>query len=64
MAKRYDVIVVGAGPAGLMAAKAAEEDGLEVALLEKKNDIPRVARACLQTLDSANEYFYTGTCLY
>ena len=33
MAKRYDIIVVGAGPAGLMAAKTAGEDGLKVALL-------------------------------
>ncbi len=36
MAKRYDVIVVGAGPAGLVAARAAGENGFEVALLERK----------------------------
>ena len=29
MAKKYDVIVVGAGPAGFLAAKAAGENGLE-----------------------------------
>ena len=32
MTKKYDVIVVGAGPAGFLAAKAAGENGLEVAL--------------------------------
>jgi len=36
MTKLYDLIVVGAGPAGLLAAKAAAENGLNVALLEKK----------------------------
>jgi len=58
MAKKYDVIVVGAGPAGLVAAKAAGEDGLEVALLERKSDITVMDRACGQTLDSANEYLH------
>ena len=35
----YDVVVVGAGPAGLMAAKTAGENGLNVALLERKESI-------------------------
>ena len=35
MSKRYDVIVVGAGPAGLMAARTAAENGLSVALLDR-----------------------------
>ena len=39
MPKRYDVIVVGAGPAGLLAAKTAGEDGLKVALLARKTNI-------------------------
>ena len=58
MAKKYDVIVVGAGPAGLVAAKAAGENGFEVALLERKNDLTVMDRACGQTLDSANEYMH------
>ena len=36
MSNAYDLIVVGAGPAGLMAAKTAGEHGLKVALLEGK----------------------------
>jgi flavin-dependent dehydrogenase len=58
MARRYDVIVVGAGPAGLVAAKAIGENGFEVALLERKTDIKVLNRACGQTLDSANEYLH------
>ena len=45
MAGRYDLIVVGAGPAGLMAARTAGENGLKVALLERKKDITRVRRS-------------------
>jgi flavin-dependent dehydrogenase len=44
MTKRYDLIVVGAGPAGLMAARTAAENGLSVALLERKTDIPKIRR--------------------
>lgn len=35
----YDVIVVGAGPAGSVAAKAASERGLDVLLIEKRQEI-------------------------
>ncbi len=58
MAKKYDVIVVGAGPAGLVAAKAAGENGFEVALLERKTDLTVMDRACVTSLDSANEYLH------
>ncbi len=50
MAKKYDVIVVGGGPGGLMAAKTAAEDGLKVLLIDQKRDITKIDRACLQTL--------------
>jgi len=46
MRNLIDLIVVGAGPAGLMAAKTAAEMGLKVAIIEKKRDIKLVRRAC------------------
>jgi flavin-dependent dehydrogenase len=64
MPKLYDVIVVGAGPAGLLAAKAAGENGLEVALLEKKDDPTKLTRACGQTLISMNEHFFGNLVQY
>jgi flavin-dependent dehydrogenase len=57
MAKRYDVVVVGAGPAGLMAARTAGENGLSVALLERKTDIPKVRRADGGAI-GVNEYLF------
>lgn len=39
MKKRYDVIVVGAGPAGSIAAKTAASGGLSVLLIEKRQEI-------------------------
>ena len=63
MTKRYDLIVVGAGPAGLMAARTAALNGLSVALLERKTDIPRVRR-----LDGGaigiNEYLFGQMTLF
>jgi digeranylgeranylglycerophospholipid reductase len=35
----FDVIVVGAGPGGSIAAKVAAETGLNVLLLEKRQEI-------------------------
>lgn len=55
--KKYDLIVVGAGPAGLLAAKAAGLQGLEVALLERKSDMTIIDRTCGQVL-IYNGYFY------
>jgi len=48
MAKQYDVIVVGAGPAGLMAAKTSAKDGMRDLLIERKKDITEVKRLCGQ----------------
>lgn len=44
MKDRYDVIVVGAGPAGSVAAKAAADKGLSVLLLEKRQEIGEPVR--------------------
>ena len=45
---KYDLIVVGGGPGGLMAAKTAAEDGLKVVLIERKRNITEINRACAQ----------------
>ncbi|MEI6125279.1 MAG: FAD-dependent monooxygenase [Pseudomonadota bacterium] len=58
MTKKYDLIVVGAGPSGLLAAKAAGLAGFRVALIERKTDIRRLDRMCGQTLVSANDYYF------
>ena len=39
MKERYDVIVVGAGPGGSMTAKTAAKEGLDVLLIEKRQQI-------------------------
>jgi flavin-dependent dehydrogenase len=46
MSKTYDLVVVGAGPAGLTAAKMAAENGLSVALLERKDSPSDMLRMC------------------
>lgn len=41
-----DLAIVGAGPAGLMAARTAANLGLETTVIEMKRDISNVKRAC------------------
>jgi flavin-dependent dehydrogenase len=55
MAKVYDAVIVGAGPAGLTAAKFAGENGLSVALLERKAHITDINRACTMMVLTLNE---------
>ena len=50
MQKKYDVIIAGAGPAGLMTAQVLGEKGARVLLLDIKKDIARVYRACCANL--------------
>jgi flavin-dependent dehydrogenase len=58
MKERYDVIVIGGGPAGLLAAKALGQNGFDVAVLERKKDLSVISRACGQSLLPPNEYFF------
>jgi len=50
MNKQYDLIVVGAGPAGLMSAITAARGGLNVLVVEQKTDIAWIPRTCVSTL--------------
>jgi flavin-dependent dehydrogenase len=55
MGRIYDLIVIGAGPSGLMAAKTAGEHGLRVALLERRSHPAILKRACCMALMGLNE---------
>lgn len=46
MTSTYDVVIVGAGPAGLMAARTLGRAGVKTALLERKKDIAKIHRSC------------------
>jgi digeranylgeranylglycerophospholipid reductase len=50
MQKTYDVIVVGAGPAGLIAAKTVGESGKSVLLVDVKKNITKIFRSCCSNL--------------
>ncbi len=45
---KYDLLIVGGGPGGLMAAERAASAGLKTLLVEKKPQITKVHRACSQ----------------
>ncbi|MBW2220894.1 MAG: NAD(P)/FAD-dependent oxidoreductase [Deltaproteobacteria bacterium] len=58
MTKFYDLIVVGAGPAGIMAAKVAAQNGLSVVLLERKKNIPAIGRSCATMFAIEDDYLF------
>jgi flavin-dependent dehydrogenase len=52
---RYDVVVVGSGPAGASAAKALDQSGLKVVIIEKCS-LPRDKMCCGMVLPSARKF--------
>ena len=63
MKQKYDLVVVGGGTSGLEAAKTAAQNGLKVALIERKTDPAKIQRSCAQmfllNMDSFyNEHLY------
>src|SRR4030042_4587877 len=57
MKKVYDLVIVGAGPGGAMAAKVAGENGLKAALIERKTDIKIIRRICTMIININEENF-------
>jgi digeranylgeranylglycerophospholipid reductase len=53
MKNKYDIVVVGAGPAGSMAARFAAEQGVSVLMLEKDRDVGYPVR-CGEAVSKAN----------
>lgn len=50
MKSRYDVVVIGAGPSGMMAAKELGKAGQDVLLVDIKKDILEINRCCCTML--------------
>ena len=47
---KYDLIIIGAGPGGCMAARKAARDGLKVLIIEKRKEAGMVTRFCSRLL--------------
>jgi digeranylgeranylglycerophospholipid reductase len=58
MSYDYDVVVIGAGPGGSMAAKTAAENGLDVLLVEKRQEIGTPVRCAEGVSKEALEEFF------
>ena len=59
----YDLVVVGAGPAGSSAAYAAAKNGIKVALLEKEESVAQTVRTSGVTwIDYAKEFGIPEDC--
>ncbi len=57
MKKVYDLVIVGAGPGGAMAAKVAGENGLKACLIERKTEIRKIRRICTMIINIDEENF-------
>ncbi len=64
MTKKYDLVIVGAGPGGAMAAKTAGENGLKTAILERKTDPAEITRGCAMMFAVESDYYFAERMYY
>jgi flavin-dependent dehydrogenase len=64
MTKKYDVVIVGAGPGGAMAAKTAGENGLKTAIIERKTNPSVIARGCGMMFAIESDYYFAERMYY
>ena len=64
MAKKYDLVIVGAGPGGAMAAKIAGENGLKTAILERKTNPTEITRGCAMMFAIESDYYFAERMYY
>jgi len=64
MVKKYDVVIVGAGPGGAMAAKTAAENGLKTAILERKTNPGEIKRGCAMMFAIESDYYFAERMYY
>jgi len=64
MTKKYDLVIVGAGPAGAMAAKTASENGLKTAILERKTNPASITRGDSMMFAIESGYYFAERMYY
>ena len=64
MTKKYDLVIVGDGPGGAMAAKTAGENGLKTAILERKTNPAEITRACAMMFAVESGYYFAERMFY
>ena len=64
MAKKYDLVIVGAGPGGAMAAKTAGENGLKTAILERKTNPAEITRGSAMMFAIESDYYFAERMYY
>jgi flavin-dependent dehydrogenase len=64
MGEKYDLVIVGAGPGGAMAAKTAGENGLKTALIERKTNPAKIARGCAMMFAVESDYYFAERMYY
>jgi len=58
MAQRYDLVIVGAGPGGAMAARTAGENGLKTAVLERRTNPAEIKKGCAMMFSIESDYCF------